>query len=168
MSSIAIATRREVSRARYSGDCRELVGADSGVPRAFAEYLPQALLRPGARVIAFARIKPDAALGAQIMRLEPTAQAGQIVRVERGERLSGIPLRRAEAAIVLALEQHHQVAPEPPARQRVAKALGHRAEILTDDDAARRKTFLRDRRAATARTESAHRRHPPPRSRAES
>src|SRR5215467_9515436 len=91
------------------------------------QYLTQTLLRPGALGIALAWFKPDAALGAQIMCLEPAAQARQIVRVERGKRLGGIPLRRAEAAIILALEQYHQISPEPPARQRVAKTLRYRA-----------------------------------------
>src|SRR5262249_13342278 len=109
------------------------------------ERFPQTLPCPVARVVTLARIKAKTSLGAQIVPLEPAAQARHVVRAEGSNRLLRIGLRPAEAAIVPALEQHHAIAPEAPAHHRLAKALWHRAQVLADDDAARTEALLRDR-----------------------
>src|SRR5207237_3150834 len=108
------------------------------------QQLPQTALRPGARLVALARVKPEAALDAQVMALEPAGKTRQIVRVERRHGFRRITFRRTKAAIVPALEQHHAIGPEAPARQGLAETLRHGAEILADDNATRGQTLLRN------------------------
>ena len=66
------------------------------------------------------------------------------MRAEGRQRLGRIGFGRPEAAVVVALEQHHAIAPQAPARQRFAKAFRHRAEVFADHDAAGTLAFLGD------------------------
>src|SRR5690242_9047825 len=68
------------------------------------------------------------------MANDPAMKARQIVRVESHKCFARVVVGMTEAAAVLAFEQHDTVAPQTPARQRLAESFRHGAEIFPDND----------------------------------
>ena len=86
---------------------------------------------------------PSARLTARSWARAPTREGREIMGAERHQGILPVGLRRQEAPVRGALEQHHLVGPDAPVRQRLAKILRHGSEILADHDAALLHALLR-------------------------
>src|SRR5437879_13465972 len=97
------------------------------------------------RLVAFAGIDAKRSLQREIAERTPARIAREVVGIEGDQGIGRITVDAAKRAVVVALEHHHLIRPDPPLGHLLAKTLRYGAEILADHHAAMRHAFPRGR-----------------------
>ena len=112
-------------------DREKIIALDGVVTQYVGQHPPRMV--PG--IVALARIEAERAFQVQIAGAAPTGKRRKVMGIERHQRVRRIVVAGAKIAVMIPLEHHHAIRPDPPFRDLFAKTLGHRAKVLSDHHA---------------------------------